>query len=39
MRLIERIRHDYEGEIWFGVRYEVARADRSVNPRQVVGGA
>jgi aminoglycoside 6'-N-acetyltransferase len=30
LRLIERFRHEEDGEEWFGVRYELSRAERSV---------
>ncbi len=39
MRLIERIEHRYEGEIWFGVRYELTRAERDLNPHPGAEGA
>ena len=29
MHLVERIRHRYGGEIWYGVRYEVRRTERT----------
>jgi aminoglycoside 6'-N-acetyltransferase len=29
MRLVERIEHRYGDEVWFGVRYELRRPDRS----------
>jgi RimJ/RimL family protein N-acetyltransferase len=28
MHLIERFEHEYDGEVWFGVRYEITRAER-----------
>jgi RimJ/RimL family protein N-acetyltransferase len=28
MRLVERIEHRYDDEVWFGVRYEIRREDR-----------
>jgi RimJ/RimL family protein N-acetyltransferase len=27
LRLVERFRHEEDGEVWFGVRYELARGD------------
>jgi RimJ/RimL family protein N-acetyltransferase len=34
MRLMERFEHRYEGEVWFGVRYEIARADRAEDRKE-----
>jgi RimJ/RimL family protein N-acetyltransferase len=28
MRLIERLEHRYDDEVWYGVRYELRREDR-----------
>ena len=28
MRLVERLEHRYDDEVWYGVRYEIRRADR-----------
>jgi [ribosomal protein S5]-alanine N-acetyltransferase len=32
LRLIERIERSYEGEVWFGVRYELRRQDLEAPP-------
>jgi RimJ/RimL family protein N-acetyltransferase len=28
MRLVERLEHRYDDEVWYGVRYELRREDR-----------